>query len=105
MNYCFMCSSGCHFCETKKDMELKDLEKKYEELGKEIEALKEDDLSVDLSEFEYGKFNDIDGTSLLFEVRNEEEYTGKAFYLDKDWNWQIKDDSMGEKVLIPTKKK
>ena len=38
------------------------------------------------------------------EVRTNGEYRNKGFYLCKDYNWEIKTDSSGVQVLIPTKK-
>lgn len=38
------------------------------------------------------------------EVRNHREYRNKGFYLCDDYNWELKVDSAGVTVLIPTKK-
>jgi hypothetical protein len=42
--------------------------------------------------------------SSMIEVRSKSEYKYKAFWLSYDFNWEIKRDSSGELVLIPTPK-
>ena len=41
----------------------------------------------------------------LLGIRNQGEYKDCAFALDKRFNWELKVDSLGIKVLIPTRKK
>ena len=45
----------------------------------------------------------IEGASMI-EVRISSEYKDKAFWLNHNYNWEIKKDSRGELVLIPTPK-
>jgi hypothetical protein len=40
----------------------------------------------------------------LIDVRFEHEYKDKAFYLNENYNWELKKDSVGLLCLIPTKK-
>ena len=84
--------------------DLKDLEKKYEELGKEIEALKEEDLSVDLQGFEFGCMTTT--TECGIDVIRAGEYSFKGFYLRGfNHDWELKEDETGQLCLIPTKNK
>lgn len=41
---------------------------------------------------------------LFMQIRGSEEYNGKAFFLCKDYKWELKEDSSGSLVLIPTKR-
>lgn len=45
-----------------------------------------------------------DGKAGMIEVRAEDEYKDKAFWLSHVYNWEIKTDSLGSLVLIPTPK-
>ena len=69
------------------------------EIDAEIKRLqqlrKELDKSVDVNNPHYG---------LLLEVRLGGEYKSKGYSLNRGFNWEIVTDSMGELVLIPTKK-
>jgi hypothetical protein len=40
----------------------------------------------------------------MIEVRISREYKDKAFWLNHNYNWEIKKDSRGVLVLIPTPK-
>jgi hypothetical protein len=44
------------------------------------------------------------GKAGMIEVRAEDEYKDKAFWLSHLYNWEIKTDSSGMLVLIPTPK-
>jgi len=82
-------------------MELKDLQKKYEELGKEIEALKEEDLSVDLSEFpKFMSFPNGQGKSNFVICVNDTEGESryKSFWLDYEYDWEISKSDSGKAV-------
>ena len=41
----------------------------------------------------------------MVEIRIFGEYTDKAFWLSNIFDWRIRTESNGNKVLIPTKKK
>lgn len=63
--------------------------------------------SVSLRSIDYYKFQDIcsvDGNNLI-EIRECEEYAYESFYLNPEYNWELKTDSYDALVLIPTKKK
>lgn len=55
-------------------------------------------------------FTDEDATSAGFidnqfmQIRSRGEYAGKAFFLSKLYEWEMKIDSRGDICLIPTKK-
>lgn len=40
----------------------------------------------------------------FLEIKVSGEYSKKAFYLNDDYNWELKRDSSGDLVLIPTEK-
>jgi hypothetical protein len=40
----------------------------------------------------------------IIAVRSKEEYADRAFYLDPDFNWELKKDNANTLCLIPTKK-
>lgn len=40
----------------------------------------------------------------FLQIRSALEFTYKAFWLDDEYEWDLKRDSSGELVLIPTKK-
>ena len=60
--------------------------------------LKQDDGSVDLSDYNFSYNNILD-------IRGAGEYEKKSFWLSGSYNWEIKKDSKGKLCLIPTKKK
>jgi len=45
---------------------------------------------------------DGDGKAGMIEVRAEDEYKNKAFWLSHIYNWEMKEDNSGMLVLIPT---
>jgi hypothetical protein len=62
-----------------------------------------DDGSVDLSHLITERVRA--STDQLIDVRDSDEFEKKAFWLDGDYNWEIKKDRKGLLCLIPTKKK
>lgn len=98
-----MCDGGCHYCEKPNKMNLKDLEKKYEELGKEIEALKEAPISLSVhkgltSEYRIHMRTDGSYTDLCIDIDEG------SFKLDMDFDWELRDID-GVKILTPTKQR
>jgi hypothetical protein len=67
--------------------------------------LKQDDGSVDFKDVTVSKEVFIYNGEYFLQKRSSGEYDGKAFWLDKEFNWEIKTDSVGVLCLIPTKKK
>jgi len=57
---------------------------------------------VDLSKIKHNEMSSI--TNDLLHVRNYGEFTNLGFYLNPDYNWEIKIDSLMGKILVPTKK-
>lgn len=41
---------------------------------------------------------------MIFQIINGGSLKGKGFYLNEKYNWEIVEDSFGDKVLVPTKK-
>lgn len=37
-------------------------------------------------------------------IRSNGEYEDRAFYLESDYDWEIKEDNLGQTCLIPTRK-
>lgn len=70
--------------------------------GKELEEI---DLSrpSTFDNLELFKPNGNSKYSLLA-IRSFSEYKNKAFYLNSNFNWEIKEDNSGSLCLIPTKK-
>ena len=58
----------------------------------------DDDGSVDLSDF-------VLTDSSILQIRIEENYKNKSFFLSNDYDWEIKKDDLEHLCLIPTKKK
>lgn len=70
----------------------------------------DEDKYVDLSPavLEGGNFDTTklprDRRRPFIQIRVGGEYEMKSFYLSREFNWQLKKDTYGEFVLIPTKK-
>jgi len=67
--------------------------------------LKQDDGSVDLTELKIRGDGFYHTCFDVLTIRNNGEYKNKSFFLDNNFNWEIKKDSKGKSCLIPTKKK
>ena len=61
----------------------------------------EEDKSVDLTKLSTA---DCYGFNGAISIRVVNEYAGKSFFLNRNYNWEIKPDSAGDLCLIPTKK-
>jgi len=66
---------------------------------------KEDDGSVDVTEFNTNMHGFCDNNYYVIRDRQHGSYSKKSFLLSSQYNWEIKKDELGELCLIPTKKK
>ena len=78
-----------------------ELLQKLEDIRKEIEAMPDDEKSVDTSDFL--RFVDKRTGVCLIENRNHGLYSNQSFFLNDDFCWELKNDGACL-VLIPTRK-
>jgi hypothetical protein len=67
--------------------------------------LKQDDGSVDLTEYETDNKGFYKGNLYILRSRTIGKYKEQSFLLSERYDWEIKTDEYGELCLIPTKKK
>lgn len=67
--------------------------------------LKQDDGSVDVTEFTVSGKGFCDDNFYIIRDREHGEYKRKSFLISEQYNWEIKKDKLGQLCLIPTKKK
>jgi hypothetical protein len=65
--------------------------------------LKQDDGTLDLKNVQ-GGFRGLANNDLLIGLRITREYSNKSFWLNPNYNWELKQDSDNVLCLIPTKK-
>ena len=67
--------------------------------------LKQDDVSVDVTDLQVDGNGFLYGNYYVIRDREQGEYRRKSFLLSQQYKWEIKKDELGQLCLIPTKKK